>query len=257
MPAAAPPPPLAYVPPICFDADCAANADRAFLAALAVPLVAAAAIAAWVLRPPPRKLVESGRVFEDPDTGTMFEAPEGVAPEVDGRSLLAFKPVSYTPFPVEADAPGERVRVWIGKAGATEPRTFVVEKLLPRPSEIVAVTLPRPLGIVFSFDEAQRRAVVSGFVEGGNAEQRRKVARLNKDKAAEAALEGDVLRAVTCTCPVWPTKALFGVVAPERHIVLYGADQAKGWGAIRTALRRGESRDGPVTLVLERGVVED
>jgi hypothetical protein len=31
-------------------------------------------------------------------------------------------------------------------------------------------------------------------------------------------LAGDLLRAVTCTCPVWPTKALFGAVAPERHI---------------------------------------
>ncbi|KIZ00235.1 hypothetical protein MNEG_7727 [Monoraphidium neglectum] len=245
----------AFVPPVCFDAECAAGADAAFLTAVSLPLVAALAVGAWVLRPPPKELLDSGRLFEDPKTGTMFEAPEGVSPEVDKNDLLAFKPISYTPWPVASDAPGERVRVGVGKVGATEPRTFVFEKLLPGPSQIVCVTLPRPLGVVFEFDERRKRASVAGFVEGSNAEQRQKVARLNKVKEAEAALEGDVLRAFTCTCPVWPTKALFGAVAPERHLVVYGADKGK-WGAIRTALRRGTYRDGPVTLVLERRVVE-
>ncbi len=68
---------------MCFDADCAAHADAAFAAAVAVPLLAAAAIGAWVLRPPPPELIEKGRVFEDPATGTLFEAPEGVEPELD------------------------------------------------------------------------------------------------------------------------------------------------------------------------------
>jgi hypothetical protein len=49
--------------------------------------------------------------------------------------------------------------------------------VLPGGSEIVCVTLPRPMGVVFDWDEARRRAVVSGFVEGGNAEQRRKAGR--------------------------------------------------------------------------------
>jgi len=53
------------------------------------------------------------------------------------------------------------------------------------------------------------------------------VARLNTAKAKEAVLEGDVLRAVTCTCAVWPTKALFGATAPERHI---GERMVLGYG---------------------------
>jgi hypothetical protein len=53
-----------------------------------------------------------------------------------------------------------------------------------------------------------------------------------RSAAAAAPLEGDVLRAVTCTNMVYPTKALFGAVPPERHIVLYGADKQK-WAAVR------------------------
>jgi hypothetical protein len=79
----------AFVPPVCFDAECAAGADAAFLTAVSLPLVAALAVGAWVLRPPPKELLDSGRLFEDPKTGTMFEAPEGVSPEVDKNVSLA------------------------------------------------------------------------------------------------------------------------------------------------------------------------
>jgi hypothetical protein len=60
-------------------------------------------------------------------------APGGTAPSRDdgalmlaasaphAQDLLAFKPISYTPWPVASDAPGERVRVGVGKVGATEP----------------------------------------------------------------------------------------------------------------------------------------
>ncbi|KAI8469786.1 MAG: hypothetical protein J3K34DRAFT_274826 [Monoraphidium minutum] len=242
----------AFVPPVCFDADCAAAADRAFGAAVAIPLAAALGAGAWALRPPPQDLVEKGRVFEDPSTGVVFEASEGVEPELDKNDLLAFKAISYTPWPVASDAPGERVRIDVGKVGDTEPRTYVFEKILAGGSEIVCVSLPRPLGVVFEFDERRRRVEVVGLVEGSGAEQRRKVARLSKEAAAQAVMEGDVLRAVTCTCAVYPTNSLIGLKAPERHIVVYGAGEKCKWGAVRTALRRGEVRDGPVTLVLER-----
>ena len=49
----------------------------------------------------------------------------------------------------------------------------------------------------------------------------------------------------------YPTKALFGAVPPARHATLYGCD-AQSWAAIRSALRKGDSRDGVVTLVVER-----
>lgn len=54
-------------------------------------------------------------------------------------------------------------------------RTFVFEKLLPHPSKLIKVTLPRPLGIVFEEDERRQRVVVGSFVEGGLAEQEYKV----------------------------------------------------------------------------------
>jgi hypothetical protein len=51
----------------------------------------------------------------------------------------------------------------------------VFEKVLPGGSDIVAVTLPRPLGVVFEYDEARKRAVVAETVPGSNADQRAKV----------------------------------------------------------------------------------
>lgn len=58
----------------------------------------------------------------------------------------------------------------------------------------------------------------------------------------------------------WQTKA-------HRHLcpattlllvsqVVYGADK-QSWASIRTALRKGEAKDGTVTLVLERRVTPD
>lgn len=40
-------------------------------------------------------------------------------------------------------------------------------------------------------------------------------------------LVGDVLRGFTCTNFVYRTQALFGAQAPQRTIVLYGADKQK------------------------------
>jgi hypothetical protein len=41
-----------------------------------VPLAAAAAAIAYMLRPPPQELKESGQVFEDEATGFLFHTPE-------------------------------------------------------------------------------------------------------------------------------------------------------------------------------------
>lgn len=43
------------------------------------------------------------------------------------------------------------------------------------PSDILTVTLPRPLGVVLEYDERFRRATVVDLIEGTNADQRRKV----------------------------------------------------------------------------------
>ena len=48
-----------------------------------------------------------------------------------------------------------------------------------------------------------------------------------------------------------PQDSLFGAKAPERHVVVYGADQ-ETWPCVMAALRKGDRADGDVTLVLER-----
>lgn len=58
-----------------------------------------------------------------------------------------FKVTSFTPYPVDESAEGERIRLKVGPVGDCEPRTFVFEKLLPQPSEFAVVTLDRPLGM--------------------------------------------------------------------------------------------------------------
>jgi hypothetical protein len=64
--------------------ECAANADQAFLTAVSLPVLAAVAAAAYVARPPPAELRESGEVFEDEATGVMFQAePDEAEPERD------------------------------------------------------------------------------------------------------------------------------------------------------------------------------
>lgn len=64
--------------------ECQAEADRAFLLTLTVPLCLAVAAAAYVARPPPQELKDSGQVFEDDKTGFLFEVAEAEAePERD------------------------------------------------------------------------------------------------------------------------------------------------------------------------------
>ncbi|KAG2446849.1 hypothetical protein HYH02_008006 [Chlamydomonas schloesseri] len=242
---------LSFTSPVCFSQSCQEATDRAFLIALAVPLVVAALSLAYILRPPPPELTESGRVFEDPATGTRFEAPEGVNPERDKNGELAYRPISYTPWPVDQSYEGERVRIAVGPVADRQLRTYVFARSLAVPSDILTVTLPRPLGVVLEYDERFRRATVVDLIEGTHADQRRKRASLNSTLASEAVLPGDVLRAVTATNFVYPTRALWGAQAPERHIVVYGADR-QTWSGVCGALKKGEAKDGEVTLVLER-----
>ena len=65
------------------------------------------------------------QVFEDSETGAVFQSEESVSPERDRKGELAFRAVSYTPWPVEAGAEGDRVRVPVGPVSNTQPRTYV------------------------------------------------------------------------------------------------------------------------------------
>lgn len=101
-----------------------------------------------------------------PGAGAVFEAQQGTVPERDRRGELAFRAVSYTPWPVEEGAEGERLRIPQGTVGQLQPRTFVFSRVLPQPSQLVMVTLERPLGIIFEEDVRRKRAVVVGFTPG-------------------------------------------------------------------------------------------
>jgi hypothetical protein len=240
-------------PPACFDAQCQAQKDAIFSASLITPVLAFAAVAAFIFR---RSRSENS--FNDPDTGAIFEAPEGTEPIRDRYGELAFRAVSYTPWPVKAgeEDTGEAVRIEVGAVGATQLRTFLFDKILPQPSQLIVVKLPRPLGIVFEEDVRMGRAVIAEIVPGGNADQRSKRASLDPGLAATAPKAGDVLRACTATNIVYRTGALLlGAQTPERAIVVYGADKEK-WPAVATALKRGLVADGEVTLVLERKMVK-
>jgi hypothetical protein len=83
-------------------------------------------------------------------------------------------------------------------AAAATCRTFVFAKTLPQPSQLVLVTLPRPMGVVFEWDARRKRAFVAGVVAGSVAEQRRKQAQLNrallKDSVQDGACVWSVLR---------------------------------------------------------------
>ena len=70
----------------------------------------------------------SFQVFNDPSTEAYFEGPSGTTPERDSKGQLAFRAVSYTPWPVEAGQPGERLRIDVGPSSLTAPRTFVFER---------------------------------------------------------------------------------------------------------------------------------
>lgn len=88
--------------------ECQAEADKAFILALAVPMALAVAAAAYVARPPPQELVELGQVFEDDTTGFLFEKfDDEMEPERD-------KDVSTSEMEPENE---KRMRVHVDLAG--------------------------------------------------------------------------------------------------------------------------------------------
>jgi hypothetical protein len=148
------------------------------------------------------------------------------------------------------------LRIDVGPTDRREPRTYLFEKKLRQPSELVVMTLPRPLGVILEEDKRRKRVVVSGTIAGSRAEQKVQLAKVDRARRREAPLPGDILRACTCTTLMYPTNSLvFGMQPPQRYVVLYGADGQR-WEKVSIALKRGLVSDGPVTLVLERPIRE-
>eukprot|EP00798_Chlamydomonas_sp_ICE-L_P021980 gene21980-29041_t len=226
---------------------CQEEVDKIFAIALCSPLVIAALAIGYKLRPVPQKLKDSGQVFEDPETGVVFV---GEQPSRDPNGELSYRAVGYTPWPVDSDVPGQRLRVAVGPAQRRRNRSFVFSRLLSKPSEILAISIPRPLGLVLEYDEQRKRTIVVELVEGSNADQLRKVGGLSQ-MAESAVLPRDIVRGLTCTTFNYPTRSLFGLQAPERTVVLFGADNRR-FTEVKAAMRRGVVKDGEVTVVVER-----
>jgi hypothetical protein len=84
-----------------------------------------------------------------------------------------------------------------GPESGRKRRTFVFAPKLSQPSSLLTVTLPRPMGIVFAPDR-QGRARVESLVPGSLGGRAAAVGKLS-GLGAQAALEGDLLRACTST----------------------------------------------------------
>lgn len=83
--------------------------------------------------------------FQDPATGVTFEAIEEKRPERDRFGKLAYKtPSGYTPWPVDAETEGERVRIAVGPLSKAELRTFVFERC-GTPSPCMSFAVPSSL----------------------------------------------------------------------------------------------------------------
>ncbi len=239
---------------MCFSDACQAAQDRAFALAVLLPLAGlGVAVVRWATAKPSPTTRDGRMTFEDPTTGLAFDAGPGEAPEMDAQGRLAYRAVSYTPQPVEAGAPGDRVRVAVGPVSSRAPRTFVFERLLgPRPSRVFGVTLPRPLGITWA-EDGRGRVVVGSLA--GEAARRADAAALDPLRLGATALApGDLLRGITATTVVFRgVGALAGWSAGTREVVLFGADGAR-WSAVRGALRKGDAADGDVTVVVVRAL---
>jgi ribosomal protein S18 acetylase RimI-like enzyme len=156
----------------------------------------------------------------------------------------------------------ERVKVGVGIVGKKRERVFALRKVLGSrggvagvESDVFAVTMDRPLGVVVERD-VDGRVRVADFVEGSRAGRAAAVAQLqglNENSGARAARRGDVIRAFTTTTLSYgPRAQLLGDLSgTKRAVVLFGADD-QPWGKTIGALKSGLVADGPVTLILER-----
>ncbi|GAQ83728.1 hypothetical protein KFL_001590160 [Klebsormidium nitens] len=181
------------------------------------------------------------------------------------RSLRAVRVEDLSPAaPQPEEEEPVDVKVPVGFVGETSDTVFSVRKLLPAPSVLVTVTLPKPLGIVFEESRIRKRVVVADLIPGGNAEQAARVVQMfgtvrtsGRDGASArtgaAVQKGDVLRGLTTTqCIV----DLFGVRAPRRASVYFDTKNRR-WGEIMGAFGAVKVSDGEITLVLERKLERD
>jgi hypothetical protein len=142
----------------------------------------------------PRAAPRRRRASATPCCASASAVPPPPSQPQSGR---AYVPSGFMFVEADDTTPGERVRVEVGPVGERKRTTFVLPLLCGAPSTLIAVTLPRPLGVVFVPDAAGGVRVGS-LVPGSVAGRAGAVARLSPDGMATPR-PGDVLRAVTAT----------------------------------------------------------
>ena len=193
-------------------------------------------------------LEQDGWVSYDPEPDPSSDGDW----ETDSRGKVVYYARGFYYDAVRESDIGERVTCEVGLVSKRVKRTFFLNKTLANgESDIVEVTMERPLGIVFEPD-TEGRVRVADFVEGSRAGRAAAVASLSP-VGAQAARRGDVLRAFTSsTISFGPRAQLLGDLSgSKRAVVLFGAD-GQSWVKTISALKSGLVADGPVTLLLER-----
>lgn len=243
---------LAFVPPVstCFDQECQASKDTFFILSIAIPLLVFGSFTAYLIG---RR--RDGIVSLDSNeyTGTSkyeVDAEEQSLVARDAKGEIAYRAVRYTPWLTEQGPDDECIRINVGPVGRTLPKSYLFDKILREPSQLVTVTLPKPLGIIFEEDPRLKRVFVAEFVPDSEAESQSKRAALDPSISNKVPAVGDVLRALTTTVVTYKEGALIAQ-GPEREIVVFGADGQK-FSDVAAAMKRSYVSDGPVTLVLER-----
>ena len=226
----------------------------------------------WVADIPEPPLVTRGAVVtettdaNDGDDSDPAQSPsEDYERDASGRVVYAARGFFYDGVrPSDGADYGmtERVKVAVGIVGRKRERVFALRKTLGSvggvagvASEVFAVTMDRPLGVVVERD-TDGRVRVADFVEGSRAGRAAAVAQLqglNENAGARAPKRGDVVRAFTTTTLSYgPRAQLLGDLSgTKRAVVLFGADD-QPWGKTIGALKSGLVADGAVTLILER-----
>jgi hypothetical protein len=199
-------------------------------------------------RPQPASAAQAQQQHRSPTRRVGLTFARAVRDEAVEELLVA---VGYTAEVAPPETAGTRFSIDVGAVDARRPFTFLFAPKLSSPSTIFAVTLPRPLGVVFAPDR-QGRCRVESLVEGSHAERASRVGALSP-LGAQAPAVGDLLRATTATSfSFTPQAQLFGDLSGTKRLVLLFGCDGQAYRKTFAALKSGLAKDGPVTLVLER-----
>lgn len=159
-----------------------------------------------------------------------------------------------------SDSRQAQVKVGVGPVGNLVEQAFPITRKLGPSSNIVVVTLPKPLGIVFELSKmATGRIFVAELIPNGNADRAARVTQLFESQKGRESSHGNVMYGgrvkvgdlLLATTTVNVVVDLFGLRASRRAILLFDVE-GRTWAETMGAIQTSFVADGPVTLILER-----